>query len=161
MDKEITYYLAGPMTGIPHFNFPAFQEATKSLRAQGYNIISPVELDRPELAAAALASETGSISDLPKTETWGEILARDVRIIADECDGVMLLPYWYNSKGATLEAVVGLLCGHTFNIWANKHAIPLPFEYIIDNVDLVKAHLIDFQGGPKIMRGNNEHIERS
>ena len=42
------YYLAGPMTNIPQFNYPRFFELAKVLRAEGYTIISPAELDSPE-----------------------------------------------------------------------------------------------------------------
>jgi len=160
MDK-IKYYLAGPMTGYPHFNFPAFQEAALKLREQGYTIVSPAELDRPSLAKAAMASKEGLIADLPTDETWGEILARDVRIIADECDGIVFLPDWFKSKGATLEAVVGLLCDYKFFLWQDQKLIPRYAASIRDALRLASVHVIDEQGGPKIMRGNNEHTNAS
>lgn len=42
-------YLAGPMSNIPQFNFPAFDDAAADLRARGWDIVSPAELDRPEV----------------------------------------------------------------------------------------------------------------
>ena len=41
------YYLGGPMSNIPQFNFPRFHEVADTLRASGYNIVSPAELRRP------------------------------------------------------------------------------------------------------------------
>ena len=158
---NIKHYLAGPMTGYPHFNFTAFEEAAVCLRELGYIIISPAELDNDELAKAAKASKKGLIEDLPTTETWGEILARDVRIIADECDGIIFLPHWFKSKGATLEAVVGLLCGHEFYVWSEGSLHLMPSEYVTNRLKLGTTHVIDLQGGPKIMRGNNGHIRAS
>jgi Domain of unknown function (DUF4406) len=32
----IKVYLAGPMTGVPEFNFPAFHAAAAKLREEGY-----------------------------------------------------------------------------------------------------------------------------
>lgn len=105
-------YLAGPMTGIPQFNFPMFDRVAAALRAMGHEVINPAEEDSPEVRAAALASATGSLADLaPTGETWGDMLARDVKIVADQCDGIAVLPNWQTSRGALLEAVVAYLCG--------------------------------------------------
>lgn len=109
-----TLYLAGPMTNIPQFNIPRFDQATADLRSRGYDIVSPAELDSAEVRAAALASATGAPEDVESIETWGDFLARDVKLIADECDGIVFLPNWQDSRGARLEAFVGLLCGREF-----------------------------------------------
>lgn len=110
------YYLAGPMSGIPKFNFPAFYAAAEDLRNAGHDIISPAELDDTEHAGEAMASESGVITD--SSATWGECLGRDVRIVADECDGIVFLPGWQKSRGARLEAFVGLLCGLKFGVYS-------------------------------------------
>ena len=101
-------YLAGPMTGLPQNNFPAFDAAAKALRDQGHEVVSPAELDDPVDRDLAL-------KDLPATKTWGDFLARDVKLIADAgIEGIVLLDKWYKSRGARLEATVGLLCGLKF-----------------------------------------------
>lgn len=101
-------YVAGPMTGIPQFNFPAFDRAAEKLRDAGYDVISPAELDEPEVRKAALDSPDGALEGEFSPETYASFLARDVEIVAG-VDGVALLPGWENSRGAQLEVRVAEL----------------------------------------------------
>lgn len=116
MDKSLTYYLAGPMTGIPQFNFPAFEYATKQLREHGFTVVSPHEQDTPEVQKAAWASPDGKLDAAGKVAdlTWGQILAKDVELVADKIGGIIFLDGWWHSRGAKLEAFVGLLTGKQF-----------------------------------------------
>lgn len=119
-----TLYTAGPMTGHPQFNFPAFDALAASLRAAGYNVISPAELDDPEDRAAALASPDGYMhGGHHMNKTWGDFLARDVKLIADgNIDGIVILPGWQTSRGARLETFVGrMLCGKTVWKWTDDY----------------------------------------
>jgi hypothetical protein len=103
------------MNGIPQFNIPAFDAAAAHLRLAGHEVFSPAELDSPAVRAAALASVDGDSKSLVSTgETWGDMLARDVKLISDGVDGVIFLPTWDRSRGARLEAFVALLCGKQF-----------------------------------------------
>ena len=78
-------YLAGPMTGIPNFNFPKFDRVSAELRANGYEVVSPAELDSPEFRASVMADGiTGNEKRL--TGLWGDCLARDVKLIADQIE---------------------------------------------------------------------------
>lgn len=107
-----TFYLGGPMTGIPQFNFPAFDRAAERLRRHGYTIISPAELDNKETRESAMNSPDGAPgSGAHNGETWGDFLARDVKLIADKVDGAIFLNDWFKSKGARLEALVCTLKG--------------------------------------------------
>lgn len=107
-------YIAGPMTGLPQFNFPAFDAAGEKLRNAGFRVVSPAELDDPVDRAAALASTDGSALSYGTgvKRTWGEFLARDVRLLADDgIDAVVVLPGWEKSRGARLETfVANALC---------------------------------------------------
>lgn len=108
--KDKVYYLAGPMSNIPQFNYPAFFRVAKTLRDMGYEIQSPAELDSPETIAAAMASTNGHIgTGVVNGETWGDFLARDVKLVADKVDGIIAMPTWYKSKGARLEVFVAAL----------------------------------------------------
>ena|ERR1700733_2790240 len=112
-------YLAGPMSGIPKFNFPAFIEAARELRDRGFEVVSPAEMDDAEDSGAALASPDGCITAHAKVtnKTWGDFLARDVKLIADSgIEGIVFLPDWTSSRGAKLEAFAGLL-QKDFKFW--------------------------------------------
>jgi hypothetical protein len=119
MTNEKPYYLAGPMSGIKQFNFPLFYAATAALRAAGYGIVSPAELDDTEDKGLALKSATGAPGDHP-SKTWADFLARDVKIVADQVQGIIFLPNWFTSRGAKLEAFVGLLCKHKFGVYLEQ-----------------------------------------
>jgi len=141
------YYLAGPMSGKPQFNFQTFFEVAAKLRSQHYGIISPAELDDEETRAAALASPDGAPSKRGKVmcnkQTWGDFLARDVKIIADQVQGIIFLPDWEKSRGARLEAMVGLLQpDFTFLAWHEGEQCAIPIGRItvacIVHVETVK-----------------------
>jgi hypothetical protein len=105
-------YLAGPMSGYPQFNFPLFYKAAAQLRADGWNIVSPAELDADtdaEIPKAALASPDGKhVNKGVAGHTWGDLLARDVKMIADDgINAIIFLPGWEKSRGARLEAFTG------------------------------------------------------
>jgi hypothetical protein len=107
-------YVAGPMTGIPQFNYPAFIKAAEELRRLGYDVVSPAELDDPRDRAAALASPDGKMLQYTQGtgKTWGDFLARDVKLLADDgVQAIIVLEGWESSKGARLETFVGHLCG--------------------------------------------------
>lgn len=115
-------YIAGGMTGKPQFNIPLFDRVALVLRAQGYDVVSPAELDSPEMRKLGLASPDGALAPLEQGtgETWGHVLARDVKLIADGgIEGIVFVePDWYKSRGARLEATVGLLCDLKFGLYS-------------------------------------------
>ena len=108
------WYLAGPMSGIPQFNYPMFFRVADALRNTGYNVRSPAEFDSPSALQIILASPDGAPGSADAAGSWGDFLSHDVKVIADEVNGIIFLPGWARSRGARLEAFVGLSCGHPF-----------------------------------------------
>jgi hypothetical protein len=77
-------YISGPISGIPNGNVGAFIDAYNALKVAGYDPVNPYN------------------NGLPGHATWHEHMRADIRMLLD-CDGVALLPGWYNSKGAQIE----------------------------------------------------------
>lgn len=77
-------YLSGGMSGYPDHNFPAFNEQAAKLRAAGFEVVNPAELN-PD-----------------PSMTWEECLRVDIRELCS-CDAIALMPGWERSKGANLE----------------------------------------------------------
>lgn len=87
-------YVAGPMTGYPNLNFPAFHARAALLRERGAHVENPAEIN-PD----------------PKME-WDEAMRRDIpRLLT--CDTIDLLPGWEKSRGATLEYHIAQQLGMT------------------------------------------------
>lgn len=78
-------YLAGPMSGLPEWNYPAFHEAAATLRSFGYDVENPAE------------NHDGR-TDLPLAEYFKLDLPQ-----VCESDAVVVLPGWRQSSGAGVE----------------------------------------------------------
>lgn len=90
-------YVAGPMTGYPDFNYPAFNAAADSLRAKGFDVLNPVDAEQH--------------NQTPGTpQAWGWYMRHALRMVLD-ADGLALLDGWEKSKGATLEVHVAQRLG--------------------------------------------------
>lgn len=168
-ERKPKIYIAGPMTGIPQFNFPAFAAAKASLEKwdTAHEFVSPTELDSEDSRTAALMNAEGD-PELYRTmtgETWGELLSRDVQVIADEVDGIVVLPGWEKSTGARLEAFVAMSAGkpvYDFDAWysAPLGKPDLCVEFLIPAVSLAAAfENVGWSGEPlyeKIRRSQKE-----
>ncbi len=100
-----TIYLAGPMRGIPRYNFPAFDAAKAELEAAGYSVVSPADIDREHGGNYLELPDSWDWSKLPEGFDLKDTIARDLDALA-ECDAVCLLPGWQESKGARAEKAV-------------------------------------------------------
>lgn len=91
-------YIAGPMTGVKDWNFPAFFEAEKTLVSMGYEVVNPAHNNGDTLE---LALEDAGSPEAPKRD-WLYYIRRDLPQLL-HCDVICLLPNWKDSKGAKLE----------------------------------------------------------
>lgn len=84
-------YVAGLMTGYPELNHPAFAKASAALRAMGFEVVSPAELN-------------------PIETPYIEAMKNDIRVLVD-CDHILMLDGWEKSKGASLEYHIASVLG--------------------------------------------------
>jgi hypothetical protein len=111
------FYLAGPMSGIPHFNFPAFHAAAAILRAQGHEVFNPAERDIERHGGVDISANNhaGDPAQAAKDHNFSlrDALAEDTAYICREADAIAMLPGWENSKGARAEHALALALGHS------------------------------------------------
>ena len=99
-------YVAGPMQGIPEFNFPTFNAVAHSMRRAGLEVFNPAERDIERHGGVDISkgNATGSLA-AAKTEHKFDLrqaLKEDTAFICD-CDMVLMLPGWEKSNGAQAE----------------------------------------------------------
>ncbi|PRD68747.1 hypothetical protein C6P61_09605 [Malikia spinosa] len=87
-------YLAGPMSGLPDCNYPAFHMAAAKLRELGYRVTNPAE------------------NGLPRSAPWAQHMRADIKGLLD-CDGLAVLPGHEHSAGARIEIELATKLGMT------------------------------------------------
>lgn len=107
-------YIAGPMSNVPLYNFPAFDEAAAYWRADGHEVSSPADITR-----GLWWERYGRCYD-PATDRaeWGdpvtcELFARDLAAVC-AADAIVVLPGWQDSRGAKIETAVACALGKRF-----------------------------------------------
>lgn len=98
-------YLAGPMTGIPHFNYPAFDAAAALLRTDGHIVFNPAEHDRTVHGGKDISNPTGDAEQAAREFGFDRraALKADLTWICDNAQAIALLPGWERSSGACAE----------------------------------------------------------
>jgi len=109
-------YLAGPMTGIKDFNFPAFKMAAAMLRAEGHEVFSPAENDDKTYGAGFNLSDKGKVEDIPQFSLH-RAASDDTQFIIWKMETIAMMPDWEYSSGA-------------FGEWAIAKWLRKKFRYI-------------------------------
>lgn len=107
-------YLAGPMRGIPEFNFPTFYAAASKLRKQGHFVFSPAERDNDRHGVdISKGNATGDEAQATKEHGFNlrEALGIDLAWICAHAEAIAVLPGWEKSKGATAEHAAATALG--------------------------------------------------
>lgn len=113
LNKNQKIYLSGAMTGLPDYNYPAFNKLALQLRDAGYEVANPAE------------------NNPPSCNSWqGWMRIAIAQMVT--CDAVVMLEGWEKSKGANIE----------FDL-AVKIGMPAFFEQDFLRVKLAGIDLID------------------
>jgi hypothetical protein len=99
-------YIAGPMRGHPHFNFPQFDSTRDFFAQQGYSVISPADIDR----AAGLSEQDQTVYVF--RDFWALYFLAKNNYFGT--NGIVMLPGWTKSVGATGEFFLARWLGLKF-----------------------------------------------
>lgn len=104
-------YIAGPMTGLPDWNFPAFDAAAAAWREAGWEVINPAD---------AFDRETN--------RPYVEYVEKDIDDLKT-CDAIAVLPGWdgSNARGSVWEKVVSQ---RVFRIPVYDALAPVAIEHV-------------------------------
>lgn len=97
----MTYYICGPMTGLPSLNYPAFDAIEKALRELGVEAFNPAAVGRRVAG------------DKPPSQLQMRAVMRENLIALTQCDGVVLLRGHNLSRGASIEIALARYLGLT------------------------------------------------
>ena len=106
-------YIAGPMRGIPLYNFPAFIAAAMGLRALGVEVLSPAEEDLGNGFVPTHEMDVATpttFSDNFTEDDFHRAMERDIAAVLS-VDAVVVLPGWEGSYGANVEVTVAFATG--------------------------------------------------
>jgi hypothetical protein len=107
-------YIAGPMTGLPEFNFPAFFAAEEELLGNGMGdvvVFNPARRDNDVHGEdISVGNAGGSIEQAAAQHGFSirEALGADTAWICATATEVRMLKGWSNSSGATAERALAL-----------------------------------------------------
>lgn len=94
-------YIAGPMTGRPDNNVPAFDEAARDLRSIDLQPVSPADIAR-RMGIDPIARAT--------PQQYASFMRADLAELVT-CQAIAMLPGWQHSRGASFERQAALICG--------------------------------------------------
>lgn len=88
-------YLSGPMTGLPDFNYPTFNETAAMLRGRGHSVYNPADFPHDF-----------NKGPFPIRKAFAEFS----KFICEEADAIYMMRGWEKSKGALAEYHLALNC---------------------------------------------------
>lgn len=104
-------YLAGPMRGIPSFNFPAFFMAEQELVDDGVEVYNPARHDQDVLGFKHWHECTGNEDLTGLGITMRQCLGTDLAYICERAKWICVLPGWETSRGASAEVATAIALG--------------------------------------------------
>ena len=91
------------MRGFEDGNFPAFDRQARVLKKQGWEVISPADMDRRDGAPPGGHLKFDPATDYEDSEFMRDALKRDLVAICDRCTAIYMMSGWETSRGAKAE----------------------------------------------------------
>jgi hypothetical protein len=102
-------YIAGPMSGYPEFNFPAFFAKEAELKAQGWHVFNPANKTEEHGVVGNASYATGNAEQLIKSGwDFRDAYKWDTDKVI-EGDAIYMLKGWEASPGARGEHAVAMV----------------------------------------------------
>lgn len=108
-------YIAGPMRGYPHFNFPTFYAASDYFKSIGWVVFNPAERDDEEYGVEMAAHNVDGSLEAAACQGFDlrKALGVDLAWICKHATHIYMLKGWEKSKGATAEHATAVALGLT------------------------------------------------
>lgn len=100
--SENKIYIAGPMSGIPEYNAPEFNQAAQMWKDQEFDIFNPIESPMSRLV------QEGHMSG---QEAYRACLHLDLEWITTTATAIYMLKGWEKSLGAKAEHATAMALG--------------------------------------------------
>ncbi len=102
-------YIAGPMRGVPEYNFPAFIAAEERLQDAGHVVFSPVQYDRQ--VGIDVTGLTGHEEENIPGFNLREAMQAELTWLCLHAEAVVFLPGWEKSLGSRAERATAQALG--------------------------------------------------
>ena len=99
--KRPKVYIAGPMRGLPDFNYPTFNQYAQAHRNVGWDVENPAEIGERYGTPEQINADPAMLA---------AVMAADLHAL-ETCDAVFLLDGWHKSVGARKELAAALAYG--------------------------------------------------
>lgn len=119
MEVTEVWYVSGPMTGYPNYNWVMFEAMTGHLRRLGKTVITPVEIDEEMGMVEVVRAPDGTVLKVRESAIfdYNVLLKRDLDEI-EKCNHIVLLPGWQKSNGAKKELAHAILLGCEVHLYS-------------------------------------------
>lgn len=132
-------YVAGPMTGVPEYNYPSFAAAEAMLTAQGWEVITPFHIC-DAVWQTAFGRNFNPKAD--RCEYADPLLSQMFRLDVDALivsRAIALLDGWERSRGARLELAIAQMIG--LEILSAETSLPLSPAAVMTSVEVPNVNV--------------------
>ena len=99
--KRPKIYIAGPMRGLPDFNYSTFNDWAHILRDFDWDVVNPVEIGAAYGTPEQINADTALLA---------AVMAAELHAL-ETCDAIYLLDGWHKSEGARKELATAIAYG--------------------------------------------------